>query len=53
MKRETRDGVFATLLVVALLALCYVVNGLWEQRRAAIWAEEMRKAGVPAGAVPR
>jgi hypothetical protein len=50
MKRETKDGIALTLLAVAFVVVCYVVS-LWSERhRAAIWAEEMRKAGVPAGA---
>lgn len=49
MKRQTRDGIALTLLAVALVAVSYVVSLWWESQRAAIWAEEMRKAGVPAG----
>lgn len=58
MKRETRrcvvDGVFLTLLAVALVAVGYAL-GLWfeSQRQAMILIEELRKSGVPAGAVPR
>jgi hypothetical protein len=50
MKRQTRDGIALTLLAVALVAVCCWVSLWWESQRAAIWAEEMRKAGVPAGA---
>lgn len=50
MKRETRHAVFLTLLALALVAITYVAAMWMEQQRAAIWAEEMRKAGVPAGA---
>lgn len=57
MKRETKHAVFLTLLAVALVAVLAVVGRYaqldLERRKAAIWAEEMRKAGVPAGAVPR
>lgn len=53
MRQEKRDAVLLTLLAVALVAIGYVVSLWWEQQRAAIWADEMRKAGVPAGAVPR
>lgn len=48
MKRETKDCVLLTLLAVALVVVGYVVS-LWWESQAAIWAEEMRKAGVPAG----
>jgi hypothetical protein len=53
MKRETRHTVFLTLLAVALVVITYVMAMWVEQQRASIWAEEMRKAGVPAGSVPR
>ena len=49
MKRQTRDGIALTLLAVALVAVCCWVSLWWESQRAAIWAEEMRKSGVPAG----
>lgn len=49
MRRQIKDGVLLTLLAVALVAVGYVVSLWWESQRAAIWAEEMRKAGVPAG----
>jgi hypothetical protein len=48
MTRETKDGIALTLLAVALVVIGYVVSLWWESQRAAIWAEEMRKAGVPA-----
>ena len=53
MRQEKRDAIWLTLLAVALVVVGYVASLWWESQRAAIWAEEMRKAGVPAGAVPR
>ena len=56
MKRENRDGViWAFLIVVCVVSLALFAHFdrlaelQRERERAAIWAEEMRKAGVPAG----